>query len=54
MNLKLPTAVVLLVLLFASFSEAQMEKLTEAQAVELAEKFIAQNGYVTFHLKKIR
>jgi hypothetical protein len=45
MNLKLRTAVVFLVLLCASLSNAQMKKLSEAQAVELAEKFIAQNGY---------
>ena len=45
MNLKLRTAVVFLVLLCASLSNAQMKKLSEAQAVALAEKFIAQNGY---------
>ena len=45
MNLKLLTAVVLVVLLCASFSNAQMKKLSEAQAVGLVEKFIAQNGY---------
>lgn len=45
MNLKLRTVVVFLALVSAPLSDAQMKKLSEAQAVALAEKFIAQNGY---------
>lgn len=45
MNLKMRTTVVLSVILFASFSVAQTKEIGEAQAVALAEKFVAQNGY---------
>lgn len=52
MNLKLRTVVVFLVLVFAPLSNAQMKKLSEAQAVALAEKFIAQNGYTDLPAEK--
>src|SRR5713101_4825602 len=44
-NRKRLLATVSLVLLIATVAHAQKRRLTEAQAIKLAEHFIAQNGY---------
>jgi hypothetical protein len=45
LNLKSFVASILLLSLTAVSSQAQKQKLSEAEAIRLAEQFIAQNGY---------
>jgi hypothetical protein len=45
LNQKRFLATIFLVFLIATVSQAQKRRLTEAEAIKLAEQFIAQNGY---------